>query len=285
MKRSVTFLCSLFSVVIGIPAHAFLVEAARGSESAYYATSIAPYLQAFRRSLPVDRKLKNLPPEVGEDLLCYEAGRAFIRLYEKDRERLQHDINATGALAEITLAFAKPPSPPVDEDRLVLVSPMVFSLEPVTGLAELLNPQTHVTFDLLGHGLPRQWPWIGPKSGLLVWDPEKRGEITSGRQLFGSYTFQIFRETGYDALAALDDDGDGMLRGSELGGVRGWFDTNNDGRSESTEVHDLVEFGIVAIAVCATGYDGIHPTCSAGIVLSNGKTLPKWDWMVSPIRE
>jgi hypothetical protein len=137
----------------------------------------------------------------------------------------------------------------------------------------------------MGHGPRRRWPWIRPKTGLLVWDCEGRGEIASARQLFGSYTFQVFRATGYDALAALDDDGDGVLRGAELRGIRVWFDTNSDGRSEPSEVHDLAALGIEAISVRSTGFDGIHPMCSQGIILSDGRTLPTWDWMVSPLKD
>ena len=243
------------------------------------------YLRAFRAAYIKDRELKNLPDGGVWKFLSYEAGRGFLRLFDRDHERLNGDKDAVRAREEIDAALKKFESLRVDENSFILVSPIVVSLQAIRRLDELLAQEVTVDFDLMGHGPKHRWPWIRPTAGLLVWDPEKSGEITSARQLFGSYTFQIFRATGYEALAALDDDGDGFLRGAELRGVRVWFDTNSDGRSEPSEVHDLAALGIEAVAVRATGYDGIHPTCSAGILLSNGETLPTWDWMVSPIKE
>jgi hypothetical protein len=126
---------------------------------------------------------------------------------------------------------------------------------------------------------------VQPATALLVWDSSGRGKITSGRQLFGGYTFQVFRKNGYDALAGLDDNGDGELRGDELKGIRVWFDRNGDGISEPDEVVDLSRLGIVAISVRTTGWDGIHPQNPRGITFTDGHTLPTWDWMVEPARD
>ena len=102
------------------------------------------------------------------------------------------------------------------------------------GLAGLVDPSARVSFDLDGFG-PRTWTWITPDAGWLVFDPRGTGRITSGLQLFGNVTFWLFWNTGYDALRAFDDDGNGVLRGDELAGLAVWRDVNVDGVSRAGE--------------------------------------------------
>jgi hypothetical protein len=97
-------------------------------------------------------------------------------------------------------------------------TPIVLSFRKAT-LSDLLDPDKTVDFDLRGYGPRESWPWVKPDLGFLVWDPNESGRIVSARQMFGGYTFQIFRRTGYDALRALDDNDDGVLSGSELDGI------------------------------------------------------------------
>src|SRR5262249_49952661 len=140
-------------------------------------------------------------------------------------------------------------------------------------------------FDLRGYGPREQWTWIKPELGLLVWDPLESGEVKSAHQLFGGYTFQIFRKTGYDAMAALDDNANGVLSGAELEGMSVGFDRNGDGRWTATEVTPLRELGVEAIAVTATTQDGAHPMNPRGLLMKDGRVLPTWDWMVEPVRD
>jgi len=165
------------------------------------------------------------------------------------------------------------------------ITPIVFSFSSGNRLAEFLAPQTVVDFDLRGYGLPERWTWVKPTLGFLVWDPLHAGKITSARQLFGSYTFQIFRATGYDALAALDDNGDGVLSGAEMKGISVWFDRNSNGASDPGEVIPVKDLNIRAIAAKASGKDGIHPTNEAGIVLNDGRVCRSWDWITEPMRK
>jgi hypothetical protein len=119
---------------------------------------------------------------------------------------------------------------------------------------------------------------------LLVWDPLDQRTITSGRQLFGNYTFQIFWRNGYEALRALDDDGDGQLTGFELLGLSVWFDRNGDGCSARDEVSSVFDLGIRALAVCATTTDGPHPMNPGAVTFRDGRILPTWDWIAEPGR-
>ncbi|MEO5713154.1 MAG: hypothetical protein ABIT37_06670 [Luteolibacter sp.] len=235
------------------------------------------YLAAFRASLGKDSTLKHQPISGLESLVSYEAGKAFIRLAgAKNNAGADLGSEAKEVREGLVKLDAIPPSG--------AVTPIIFSMRPVGGVDELLAPGKVVHFDLRGYGPAGRTTWLQPDTALLVWDPAKRGDITSGQQLFGGYSFQIFRATGYDALAALDDDGNGVLEGLETGGIRAWFDCNGDAVSASGEMRDLSELGIVGIKVRATGKDGSHPTCDKGLMLRDGTTLPTWDWMALPVK-
>jgi hypothetical protein len=208
-----------------------------------------------------------------------EAGKGFLRLLNKSSAAAGDETlaRAREEVSEGMKQFA-------GEEVYELVTPIVLSLSG-RQIDDLIEGSARVSFNLAGFGPARTWPWLKPAAGLLVWDPQRTGEIVSGRQLFGSFTFQIAWTNGYDALAALDDDGDGILRGAELDGIRVWFDRNSDGISTPEEVVDLADCGIVGIAVKADGMAGIHPTNSRGLLLADGRTLPTWDWMAEPIRK
>jgi hypothetical protein len=165
------------------------------------------------------------------------------------------------------------------------ITPVVFSLEEDRTLSDLLAPGVKVRFDLDGDGVSELWPWVKPGTGILVWDPEQKGQITSGRQMFGSVTWWLFFEDGYHALDALDDSRDGFLTGSELEGIRVWFDRNLDGISRPDEVVSLAELGIISISTKASGKDSGCPTSASGITLSDGRTLPTYDWLTLPEKE
>jgi hypothetical protein len=109
------------------------------------------------------------------------------------------------------------------------------------------GPVARVSFDLDGFGA-RTWNWVTADAAWLVFDPRGTGRITSGLQLFGNVTFWLFWNSGYDALRALDDDGNGVLRGDELIGLAVWRDTNVDGVSQPGEVHSLAALGIVEVS-------------------------------------
>jgi hypothetical protein len=235
------------------------------------------YLKAFRSGFEKESQQKWQGIEGLIGLVSHEAGVGYLRLSDRARAagRLDDDAERREVEAGVKKMNSLPRGP---------VTPIIFALQPVNGIGELMAPDVSVDFDLRGYGPAERWTWIKPTTALLVWDPGASGEIVSGRQLFGGYTFQIFRATGYDALAALDDDGDGILRGGELAGIRAWFDRDGDGRSRRTEVIDLETLGIVGITVRATGADGVHPSNPAGLTLRDGRTLPTWDWIVEPSR-
>ena len=95
---------------------------------------------------------------------------------------------------------------------------------------------------------------------LLVIDAAHSGQISSAAQLFGSWTFggqpvaantaastPTPWENGFQAMAVLDKNGDGALRGEELATLALWFDANRDGHSDSGEVRPLFADNITAL--------------------------------------
>lgn len=240
------------------------------------AAARSEYLLAWTLAAPDDARAKNIPLGGLGDLVSYEAGRAFLRLAE----------TGNGALPEAEKAAVKRVKPAIDKlEKLPPgpVTPLVLALRPHASLSELLAPRKTVEFDLRGFGGRERWPWLKPEAGLLVWDPLDQRTVTSGRQLFGNYTFRIFWRTGYDALRTLDDDGNGQLTGFELLGLSVWFDRNGDGCSARDEVTSVFDLGICALAVEPTACDGPHPTNSLGVTLRDGRQFPTWDWIVEPL--
>jgi len=159
------------------------------------------------------------------------------------------------------------------------VTPVLIPLATGLSFAELVDRQAAVAFDLDGSGLPRRWQWLTPKAGWLVYDADGRGEITSGLQLFGSATFWIFWENGYHALAALDNDRDGILTGEDLNHLAIWQDINGNGQCEPGEVQPLSAWGIAGLRYSCTQQGDILAS-PQGVVLGDGTTRPSYDWMV-----
>src|SRR5207248_5903091 len=102
------------------------------------------------------------------------------------------------------------------------ITPIIFPARSPQPLKRLLDERKQVDFDLAGDGVARKWPWVQSDTCLLVWDPQHTGQVRDGRQLFGSATWWIFWDDGYQPLAALDNDGDGWLSGNELAGLAVW---------------------------------------------------------------
>jgi hypothetical protein len=234
--------------------------------------ALAEYKTAFQLSLNGDSSLKTQPNFNGlYELVSYEAATSYLRLVEA--AKATPDPDAQQAMqAQVARLKALPSSR--------VVTPIVFALKRHVSLDELVDQSHAVAFDLDGTGRPQSWTWLGRDAALLVWDPEHTGSITSGRQLFGNVSWWIFWNDGYQALAALDDDQDGWLRGKELTGLALWFDRNQNGRSDPGEVVPIEQTEIEALAVQpdCTEPDGSW-RASAGVLLKNGTTLPSWDWL------
>ncbi|MBM3267921.1 MAG: hypothetical protein FJZ01_09760 [Candidatus Sericytochromatia bacterium] len=111
-----------------------------------------------------------------------------------------------------------------------------------------------VAFDLDGDGRKEQVEWAdGKGDGFLVDDSDGGatraaagdGQI-DGTRLFGDQGGKF--ANGYDKLKKFDADGDGVLRGQELAGLKMWVD-NGDASVGGGELKSLADLGITEISV------------------------------------
>jgi tetratricopeptide (TPR) repeat protein len=169
------------------------------------------------------------------------------------------------------------------------VTPVAIPLKDNLTAADLEDRGASVAFDADGSGLQRKWTWINRTSAAwLVHDPKRTGKVDSALQMFGGVTFWLFWETGFDAMASLDDNGDGVLSGKELDGLALWHDANGNGVSDPGEVKPLAEYGIVSLS-CKFERDTKHPDriaySKAGVTFKDGRTRPTFDLLLHPAKK
>lgn len=234
------------------------------------------YFLAYDLSILDDLEREHKPAEGLQSLVSYEAGNAFIRLWEaEDQIPLDIQEKTAGIKANLVLLDDIPPGP---------ITPIIFSLQKNTSLSELLATKQVVSFDMDGDGIVEKRPWIKSTTGFLVWDGDGDGRISSGRELFGSVTWWLFFPNGYRAMDILDDNRDGFLSHGELDGISVWFDRNSNGCSDAGEVVPVINLGIIGIATRPNGFDGKSPMHKSGLQFMDGRTLPTYDWIAPSVR-
>ena len=120
---------------------------------------------------------------------------------------------------------------------------------------------------------------ITPKAAWLVYDSDDSRVVTSGLQLFGNVTFWAFWNNGYEALAALDNNGDGELRGDELAHLALWQDANGNGVSDPGEIKPLAAWNIIGLSCRSQTHSTGIPFHPSGVMLKDGSTRPSYDWL------
>ncbi|GAB6041680.1 hypothetical protein JCM17961_23550 [Endothiovibrio diazotrophicus] len=141
------------------------------------------------------------------------------------------------------------------------ISPLVLDLDG-DGLELSTLDGSQIFFDVDARELAENTAWILPDDGLLALDRDGDGDgqITSGAELFGDHTTRAdgtLAADGFDALAELDDNGDGVVDATDtrFQELQVWRDLNQDGRSQSTELFTLEQLGITALATDAIASD------------------------------
>ncbi|OBX63737.1 hypothetical protein A9Z63_04255 [Moraxella lacunata] len=109
-----------------------------------------------------------------------------------------------------------------------------------------------VLFDHDGDGVATATGWVDKSDGLLVRDVNGDGKINDGSELFGDNTRLANGElatSGMEALADLDDNGDGVIDANDkaFAQLKVWQDKNGDGISSDDELMSLAELGIEKI--------------------------------------
>jgi hypothetical protein len=94
--------------------------------------------------------------------------------------------------------------------------------------------------------------WLAKNSGdgLLVWDRNKDGKITSSKELFGNFDIKGKKKfkNGYEKLAHyFDKNKDGKVDGKELRGLKVWVDKNGDGKTQKGELQSLKKHNITSL--------------------------------------
>ena len=227
------------------------------------------YYKAYTLSIRDDLKHKHMPVAGLHSLVGYEAAKAYIRLVQADSSIPEDE--------QKKVSIVKKDLKRLDGLCIGAVTPIIFSLDKHCSLSDLLASNLRVPFDLDGDGVVELWPWVKPTTGILVWDPDGKGVITSGRQLFGSVSWWLFFTDGYHALDALDDNRDGKVSGPELMGISVWFDRDCDGKSDFGEVVPLEKLSILSIATKSSGKDGDCPMNVSGLTLADGCIFPTYD--------
>lgn len=231
--------------------------------------AIAGYRRVIAAAWVQDKNLHSLP--MYAEPLTVEAAGCLIPLLDKEKDKKEID-----ELQDRVQKLRKLGRP---------ISPIIVPLKAEMTEQDLEDRSASVRFDADGSGLEKRWTWITKDAGWLVYDPHHSGKITSALQLFGNVTFWMFWNNGYEALAALDDDRDGMLVGKELEGLAIWQDLNHNGTSERGEVKPVAQCGIVAIS-CRHATDTTHPDRIAysprGVFFRDGSNRATYDIILHP---
>ncbi|MDD5406857.1 MAG: peptidoglycan-binding protein [Sulfurovaceae bacterium] len=104
-------------------------------------------------------------------------------------------------------------------------------------------------FDIAGDGTMHQTGWVGADDGLLAYDENDDGKITTAREIaFANRTES--NDTDLEALRSeFDSNHDGKLdaNDTEFDKFRIWQDKDSDGESDDGELITLTKVGIVSI--------------------------------------
>jgi hypothetical protein len=124
-------------------------------------------------------------------------------------------------------------------------------------------------------GDERLWEWVTPKAGILVHNVGGPPTKATGENLFGTHTWKRQWKHGYEPMATLDRNSDGLLTGSELADIWVWVDANSDAKLTSEEVASSKSY-LSALSVRPLVATDAY--CSKGASLNSGTWVGSWDW-------
>jgi tetratricopeptide (TPR) repeat protein len=247
--------------------HAWLL-----SQTDKKADAVAALRKVVEEGWKKDKDLQALG--LGGHTITAEGAGYLIPLLDKEKDKEE-----IATLTERVEKLKKLPRP---------ITPLAVPLKNGLTIADIENRDASVAFDADGTGLQKKWTWINANAAWLVHDPKQTGKVTSALQMFGNVTFWLFWETGYDALASLDDNRDGTISGAELAGLSLWHDANSNGICDAGEVKPLADYGIVSLS-CKYTRDAKHPDRVAvsqfGVTYRDGTTRPTFDVVLHPAKK
>jgi hypothetical protein len=136
--------------------------------------------------------------------------------------------------------------------KKAFISPLVLDLTK-DGI-QTLATSSGVTFDVNNDGVKERTGWIAPHDALLVRDLNRDGRINHGGELFGEGTRLPngrLAKTGYEALAALDSQLDGIIDKHDVAfsSLLVWRDKNSNGIADAGELTKLTDAGITSLSL------------------------------------
>jgi len=151
-------------------------------------------------------------------------------------------------------------------------SPLVLDLDG-DGIELIALDDSVAFFDIDGDGAAERTAWVSADDGILALDRDGDGAITGAGELFGygeTYSYgsvssrsgsdfqgpgeiDIRYDSGFDKLAELDLNSDGVIDASDAAytDLRVWRDLNEDGSSEEDELFTLAEAGVASISLAS----------------------------------
>ena len=138
------------------------------------------------------------------------------------------------------------------ENGIVIYDPLTLDLDGDGIEAIASNGHKGALFDHDKDGIRTATGWVGKDDGFLVYDRNGDGVVNDGSELFGDNTLLKNGEratNGYQALADLDDNGDGKVDAADsaFAKLRVWRDLNQDGISQEGELLTLNEAKVKAL--------------------------------------
>jgi len=119
-------------------------------------------------------------------------------------------------------------------------------------------------FSLTADGMHAKTDWPSSATPWLVMDRNGNGRIDDGSELFGSASPLSAGRTashGFEALAALDDNGDGVVDTNDAAWamLMVWRDEDGSGMSDPAELRSVAETGLLSISLDYR----VEPRCDA----------------------
>lgn len=133
-------------------------------------------------------------------------------------------------------------------------------------------------FDINADGAADSVAWNSSNDGILAIDLNRNGIIDNGSEIFTPDFAGGTFASGVEALASLDDNGDGVIdaKDAAFADLLIWQDANADGVSDAGELSNLADLGIASISTGAAavdeGLDGQTVTARGGFTRDDGST-------------
>lgn len=169
----------------------------------------------------------------------------------------QQDLQLKGFHVQMEFKFEFSAQVQVTAAAVQEADPIVLDLDG-DGI-ELTSYRQGATFDILGNGRQAKVGFVTGGDAFLAMDRNGNGTIDAGTELFGD---QRGAANGFDELAKLDDNRDGVINASDKAfeSLRLWKD-NGNGKTDAGELMGLKQGGITEIKL---GYTNVRQVAAGG---------------------